>query len=195
MFILLGFGYLVSRPRKELAGDMDAPVNVERGHARTFAEMSAAGSTPMSTEDEEEVAAFDALATAIRTDEHPFVYKVHRVRHRRPLGPRLAAAERNRRREQAALEARTAAFDAFSADPLGAEIPATHDVAVPVEFTCAALRLLAPRAIESARAPFPELPAEPDALPPLDFTGSWNGSARRELRELFAAEAKAKASR
>lgn len=51
--------------------DPDGPHNVDRGHARSEAE--AAKDTPLSEADEAEVAAFDAFAEQIRSDEYPIV--------------------------------------------------------------------------------------------------------------------------
>lgn len=67
ILLLIGFGSLITRPRKTMAGDMDAPINVERGRARSEAAMAA----PVSDADEEAAAPLVAYVEKIGTGEFP----------------------------------------------------------------------------------------------------------------------------
>lgn len=58
---------LMFRPRKTLAGDMDAPINVEKQRARSEAAMAA----PVSEADAEAAAPLVAFVEKISTDEFP----------------------------------------------------------------------------------------------------------------------------
>ncbi|GAA0738520.1 hypothetical protein Drose_04480 [Dactylosporangium roseum] len=104
---------LVMARRKTLAGEMDVPLNVERGRARSEAEMAAAETDVLSESDSGEVARLASFIEEIRTDEHPIVHRVRRRVVRRDIGRRVAARQR--------LDSHRRAFES---DPLGVDLPA-----------------------------------------------------------------------
>jgi hypothetical protein len=67
ILVLLGGVYVLTRPRKTMAGDMDAPMDLERNRARSEAEMAA----PVSDADEEAAAPLVAYVEEIGTGEFP----------------------------------------------------------------------------------------------------------------------------
>lgn len=148
MLIAVGGWLLTRHPRRTLAGDMDAPMNVERERAKSEAEMAA----PVSDADEEAAAPLVAYVVEIGTDELPIVRPP--VRRRRVDKPPSL-------RQLAAIGARAAApARAFAADPLAAPIPGQHRAEEPLLFESEAERWFAP-ALEAAPRAFPDLPAEP----------------------------------
>jgi hypothetical protein len=159
---LLGSGvlfYLLVKPRTIIAGDMDAPMNVERERAKSEAAMAA----PVSDADEEAAAALVAYVVEIGTDELPLVQPaVRRRRVDKPPSPR----------QQAAIRARALApVRAFAADPLAAPIPGQHRAEEPRLFDAEAERWFAPAL--AATPTFPDLPAEPPAWHLESFTQGW----------------------
>lgn len=151
--LLILAGFVVFRPRKVMAGDMDAPMNVERSRARS------GGVVPIEiTEaDVAEAAPLVAFVEEIGTDELPIVHQVRRRRTiRRPSRRQLRAA-------------RLRAARAFAADPFAAVVPDWRRLAAPVDFEEQAGRWFAP-AVESRT--FPERPAEP-VYDLESFTESW----------------------
>jgi hypothetical protein len=145
---------LLTRPRKVMAGEMEAPMDLERGRAKSEAAMTA----PLSEADATAAAPLVAFVEEIGTDELPIVIPVRRRKgYRKPVRWQIVAARRR-------------VLYGFGADPLAAAIPGRHRVEEPVLFDDQTLRWF------SLALPFPELPAEPVALPPLDFTGEFRRS-------------------
>jgi hypothetical protein len=151
---------LLHKPRTIIAGDMDAPMNVERERAKSEAAMAA----PVSEADLAEAAPLVAYVEEIGTNELPIVRPA--VRRRRVDKPPSA-------RQQAAIRARALApVHAFAADPLAAPIPGQHRAEEPALFAAEAERWFAPSLDEAPRL-FPDLPAEPPAWHLESFTQGW----------------------
>lgn len=162
--------FVLLKPRKTLAGDMDAPMDLERHRAKSEAAMAA----PVSEADAEAAAPLVAYVEEVRTGELPLVRPPRRVLVRRPLGARLAAEERLRRREAAWRAEQAASAAAWDADPLVAAVPDKHHGALPVEYLTAAVDLLAPALPTTySSMPFPEPPREPEPWLLDGFTGEW----------------------
>jgi len=161
---------MLSRPRKVMAGEMTEPMNLERNRAKSEANMAAAETQVLTEADAGEAAVLVGHFRDLPTDEQPLVTPVRRhTGHRRPVRWQRVAARRR-------------VVRGFATDPLGAAIPGRHRRAEPVEHMSMALAWFTTPAIEASR--FPELPAEPEPLPPLDFTGEFH---RSDLFALLAA--------
>jgi hypothetical protein len=165
ILLLSGAGlalYVRKGGTKEVKDEVDpeAPRNVERGTAASEAAARAPAHSPLSEADAVAVAELHEYYQEIGTTEIPVVQRVRR-RH---------GYRKQSRKQRQALRRR--ALDGFATDPLAAAIPGRHRVEEPVMFAASVERWFAPQLYISASA-FPEPPAEPEALPPLDFTGEW----------------------
>lgn len=150
---------MLTRPRKTMAGDMDAPINVERGRSRSEAEMAAVDTQVLTEADAGEAAALVTHFRELATDEQPLVQLVRRrAAYRGPVRWQRVAA---RRRE----------LRGFTGDPLAAAIPGRHRVEEPVMFGESVERWFAP---QLAAAPaYPQLPAPPEEWSLGGFTDQW----------------------
>jgi len=160
ILVLLGFGFLL-RPRKVLAGDMDAPMHLERSRAKSEAEMAAAETDVLPEAEAGEAAALVGHFRELATDEQPIVPTVRKRHVYR--GPTARQLEVMRRRLLAPIRE-------FQADPLAAPIPDLHLTAEPVLFGAAVEDWF------SGSVPFIAPAGEPKPLPALDFTGEWDAA-------------------
>lgn len=181
ILVLLGFGWLMTRPRKVQAGDMDAPMNLERGRRQSEAEMAAAETDVLPEAEAGEAAALVGHFRELATDEHPIVPTVRR--HHVYRDPSPQQIDRMRQRMFAPVRR-------FEADPLAAPIPdALVAVAAPVLFGDAVEEWFAPP-VEPMSVAFPELPAEPEPWQLGGFTAEWSTGELAKLIDAAKAGAK-----
>lgn len=164
---------LMHRPRKTIAGDMDTPMDLDRGRAKSEAKATA----PVTEADQVAAAPLVAFVAEIGTDELPIV---------RPPVRRHHTMRRPSRRQ--ARAARLLAARSFAASPLVAMVPDPRRLAGAAEFEAQKLRWFAP-AIEASARLIPDPPAEPKPDPWFleSFTQGWT----KADVERMVAEAKA----